>query len=157
MNGNNLPNIEQAILAIAAAIANKSGEGYRAGLFTTGTSTGNQAITGLPFKPRAVIFLTSLNAAVAAAANAGMGVGFADADGNQQVVHFTVRNGHGGFSGVQGGCIYISTINSGGGSAGVNVAASLLSIDDAGDGTYGFTINKTTAAVSQSIAYLAME
>ncbi|MEX2080028.1 MAG: hypothetical protein WEC33_00285, partial [Dehalococcoidia bacterium] len=125
---------------------------FKVGSFQGGGSSGAQAITGLGFTPKAILFFTSGSSAASGtwAANFHMGVGFTAGASNSMAAVASsqdagaVTNSDRGIATTK--CIHITDFN-----AGIKMEASLVSFD--GD---GFTINWSTASSNIEIMYLAI-
>lgn len=127
--------------------AKRSG-GFKVGAFAT-SSTGSQAITGIGFSPKAILFIGSGgDTSVTAGANAPISVGASDGTGNFSSMVST-RNGVGSGRSYSATTIKFSEISAGAAEA-VRVVFTVSSLD-----ADGFTVNITTHNNASTFIYLA--
>ena len=114
------------------------------------TSTGNKSITGLGFRPKAVMFWPQYTAGVSAGQNTPACVGYMDAS-SQWAYGATTRNGNGGsVRKATNRCFLLATVAAGGGSDSINIDAAYVSLD-----ADGFTFNVTTHNNTIDVAWVA--
>lgn len=112
-------------------------------------STGNQAITGLGFQPKAIIFYYTSLTAVGNGADNRTGYGFATSSSDRRCVYGSVTNGASSTAGGHDNTKCITFIND---TPTVLSAADFVSMD-----ADGFTINWTTVdATARTVCFLAL-
>jgi hypothetical protein len=152
----NVPLLGAALLLVgwpAAQAAQTPGVLAKAGRLTQPTATGDQAITGLGFQPKLILFWMTGNTGDGSMANAQLSVGAATSSTNQWCFAGSAQDGSStGLAPVR----HNSTTAAAGavavGSASVLAEAQLKSLD-----ADGFTLTWTTAdSTARQVTYLAL-
>jgi len=122
----------------------------KAGSFTLNTGTGAQAITGVGFKPSAVIFFRGVSASTGGNQAAGFMVGASSSASDEVVAESAVQDA-GGTAGSSLDTAAVIKMRGNDGNATVTEQASMTSLD-----SDGFTINVDVAGSARVIGYLAI-
>lgn len=123
------------------------------GTFNAPTSTGNSAVTGVGFVPKALILWATKNTTAGYAANANLGVGFVDASASRSICMVSDDNEAATDASRSNATTAIHLVQDGTNATTKNIEAAFVSFD-----ADGFTLNWTTTAAGRDyiIHYLAL-